>query len=165
MITSTAPRTVGVGEFAVSTCDRERLVTYALGSCLGIAVHDPVAGVGGLLHVMLPDSNIDPVGAVQPGRYVDTGVPALFRECYRHGARKERMTVKVAGGAFSNRVFDNDPFQVGRRNLVALRRIFWRNGVLIHAEDVGGCLTVRTMSLFVGTGAVVLSVNGVPRPL
>ncbi len=165
MITCTAPRIVGVGEFVVSTSDRERLVTYALGSCLGIAVHDPVAGVGGLLHVMLPDSTIDPVGVDQAGRYVDTGVPALFRECYRHGARKERMTVKVAGGAFTNRVFENDAFQVGRRNLVALRRIFWKNGVLIHAEDIGGCLTVRTMSLFVGTGDVVLRVNGVDRPL
>jgi chemotaxis protein CheD len=159
-------RIVGVGDLAVSARADERLVTYALGSCLGIAVHDPAARVAGLLHVMLPDSGIETAtGQHQPARYVDTGVPILFRECYRHGARKERMTVKVAGGAFAGATPDEDHFQIGKRNLVALRRLFWKNGVLIHAEDVGGCQTARTMVLDVATGGVTLRINGVDRPL
>ncbi len=159
-------RIVGVGDMAVSSAQDERLITFALGSCIGLAVHDPVAGVAGLLHAMLPDSTIDPdAGQHQPAKYIDTGVPALFRECYRHGARKERMTVKVAGGAFAGPTPDDDHFQIGKRNLVALRRLFWKNGVLIRAEDVGGCQTARTMTLHVATGDVHLRVNGVDRPL
>lgn len=166
MIATTAQRVVGVGDLAVSAIPDEALVTYALGSCLGIAVHDPVARVSGLLHAMLPDSAIDlGNGPAQPAKYIDTGVPALFRECYRHGARKERMTVKVAGGAFAGATPEEDRFQIGKRNLIALRRIFWKNGVLIHAEDVGGCQTARTMVLDVASGDVLLRVNGVDRPL
>lgn len=166
MIAAAGQHVVGVGDMAVSTLEHEHLVTYALGSCLGIAVHDPVAGVAGLLHAMLPDSSIDPTNShTQPARYIDTGVPALFRACYRSGARKERMTVKIAGGAFAGPTPDDDHFQIGKRNIVALRRLLWKNGVLIRAEDVGGCQTARTMVLHVATGQVLLRVNGVDRPL
>lgn len=166
MIAGIAQRVVGVGGLVVSTVEDEHLVTYALGSCLGIAVHDPVARVAGLLHAMLPASTIDPsAGQAHPARYIDTGVPELFRACYRAGARKERMSVKVAGGAFAGATPDDDHFQIGKRNIVALRRLLWKNGVLIRAEDVGGCQTARTMMLHVATGEILLRVNGVDRPL
>jgi chemotaxis protein CheD len=166
VIAAPSHRVVGVGDMAVSTVSDEQLVTYALGSCIGLTVHDPVAGVAGLLHAMLPDSSIDPdAGKGQPAKYIDTGVPALFRECYRYGARKERMTVKVAGGAFAGATPEDDHFQIGKRNLVALRRLFWKNGVLIRAEDVGGCQTARTLTLHVASGDVWLRVNGVDRSL
>jgi len=158
-------RVVGVADFIVSREAGEHLVTYALGSCLGVAVHDAVAGVGGLLHVMLPQSSIDPERATnQPGAFVDTGVPTLFRECYKLGAKKERMAVFVAGGASSG-PDDQDHFQIGKRNLVALRRLLWKNGVLVRAEDVGGVQTSRTMRLDVGTGEVTLRHNGGMRRL
>ena len=158
-------RIVGVAEMIVSQQRGEQLITYALGSCLGVAVHDGNAGVGGLLHVMLPQSSIDPERAkAQPSAFVDTGVPALFRECYRLGARKERMAVYVAGGASSG-AEDRDHFQIGKRNLVALRRLLWKNGVLVRAEDVGGVLTARTMQLDVGTGDVTLRYGGRSRRL
>ncbi|HUX34094.1 MAG TPA: chemotaxis protein CheD [Gemmatimonadaceae bacterium] len=157
---------VGVGDMLVSAEPEAELITYALGSCLGIIVHDPAAGVAGLLHTMLPESSIDPDdGWRQPARYVDTGVPALFRECYRHGARKERMTVKVAGGASAGATPEADHFKIGKRNLVALRRLLWKNGVLIAAEDVGGCQTARTVSVHVATGEVILRLNGTHRSL
>ena len=158
-------RIVGVAELLVSEQRDERLITYALGSCLGIAVHDASVGVGGLLHVMLPQSSIDPQrAAAQPAAFVDTGVPALFRECYKLGAKKERMAVYVAGGA-SNGGNDQDHFQIGKRNLVALRRLLWKNGVLVRGEDVGGVLTARTMQLDVGTGDVTLRYGGGSRRL
>lgn len=157
---------VGMADCKVSRTDEETLVTYALGSCLGVVLHDPVAGVAGLLHVMLPQSSIDEEKArANPSMFVDTGVPRLFKACYELGARKERMTVSVAGGAHAGLSEEDDRFQIGKRNLLALRKLLWRNGVMIHAEETGGCGKSRTMSVAVGSGVVVLKTNGVTQLL
>lgn len=151
---------VGVADVRISGDKDDVLITYALGSCLGIAIHDPVAGVGGLLHVMLPLSTIDPAKAKDnPCMFVDTGVPKLFIECYKAGAKKERLIVKVAGGACVHGNEDDDYFQIGKRNFLMLRKLLWKNGVLIKAHEVGG-RDSRTMSLNVGSGDVILRVNG-----
>ena len=152
---------VGIAELRLSADPGERLVTYALGSCLGIAIHDPVAKVGGLLHAMLPTGTIDPEKAGRvPAMFVDTGVPLLFRESYKLGARKERMVVKVAGGAFAGPDESADQFQIGKRNVLALRKLLWKNGVLLHAHDVGGMQMSRTVFLDVATGAYTVRSNG-----
>ena len=152
--------TVGMADLRVTADPEARLVTYALGSCLGVAVHDPVARVGGLLHVMLPLSGLDAGTARDnPARFVDTGVPALFRACYALGGVKARMVVKVAGGASSAAPGEPDQFQIGRRNVLTLRRLLWKNGVLLRAEDVGGHQLSRTMALAVGDGRVSLKVG------
>lgn len=84
----------------VSNNQEDVLITYALGSCIGVAVYDPLVRVGGLLHFMLPDSNLDVDKAkANPAMFADTGIPLLFKSCYRLGAEKHRMVVKVAGGA------------------------------------------------------------------
>lgn len=153
--------TVGMADLKVSASPDDRLVTYALGSCLGVAVHDPVAGVAGLLHVMLPLSSLDEARArANPALFVDTGVPALFKACYRLGAVKSRMLVRVAGGAAAGAPGDADQFQIGRRNLLTLRRLLWKNGVLVQAQDVGGHQLSRTMYVRVADGAVVLRCGG-----
>ncbi|HEY3281979.1 MAG TPA: chemotaxis protein CheD [Armatimonadota bacterium] len=158
-------QTVGVADCKVSADPEDLLITYALGSCLGISIYDPVARVGGLLHVMLPDSSIDPSKAeLNPSMFVDSGVPRLFRECYRQGAQKQRLVVKVAGGATSRLRGDEDHFQIGRRNFTMLRKLLWGNGVMLKGHDVGGC-TSRTMSLHIGTGVVSLKINGELREL
>lgn len=152
---------VGVGDMAVSSDPGELLVTYALGSCLGVCIYDPVARVGGLLHAMLPTATADPeLGKGNPARYVDSGITTLFKETYRLGAKKERMVLKVAGGASTVPEGSPDSFQIGKRNVVALRKILWKNGVLIHAEDLGGAVS-RTVGLEVATGGVSVSTNGV----
>jgi chemotaxis protein CheD len=154
---------VGIADQMVTADTGVYLVTYALGSCLGIVVHDPVARVGGMLHVMLPDSSLDSAkAAANPAMFVDTGVPRLFREAYRLGAEKSRLVVKVAGGAAGNG--GSDMFEIGKRNMIALRRILWQNGVLIARHDVGGSQS-RTMTLDVGTGAVALRIDGTLQPL
>lgn len=159
-------RIVGVADVQVSNDAGERLITYALGSCLGIAVHDPVASVGGLLHVMLPTGSIDPAKMqAKPAMFVDSGLPLLFKECYRLGAKKERMIVKVAGGAHAGASESEDRFQIGKRNVLALRKLLWKNGVMVHAQETGGVQTSRTMWLNVATGAVTLKVNGVESEL
>ena len=148
---------VGVGDlkFAAAGAGAGRLVTYALGSCLGVCVHDPEAGVAGLLHVMLPSSAVDPArAALSPAMFVDTGVPLLFKESYKLGARKERLVVRVVGGAHQAEREDADQFQIGKRNLLALRKLLWRNNVLVRAEDVGGSRVSRTVYLDAATGAL-----------
>jgi chemotaxis protein CheD len=140
------------------------LITHALGSCLGIAAHDPEAGVGGLLHVMMPLSSINPEKAQAcPYMFVDTGVPSFFREMYKAGGVKNRLVVKVAGGANVHRA-SQDRFEVGKRNYVMLKKMFWKNGVLIDGEDTGGeC--ARTMYLEIGSGRVWLTTGGVEKAL
>jgi chemotaxis protein CheD len=153
-------RVVGIAEMAVSRQPGAELITYALGSCLGIAIHDPVAGVGGLLHVMLPLSTIDPEkAATNPCMFVDTGVQRLFLEAYRAGARKERLEVCVAGGASLKANGDDDHFQIGKRNVRTLRKLLSENGIRLRAEDVGGSHS-RTMVLAVGSGHVTVRAHG-----
>jgi chemotaxis protein CheD len=149
---------VGVADMKVSNQQSEVLVTHALGSCIGVAIYDPAAKVGGILHFMLPDSNLDPGKAQEhPHMFADTGLPLLFRECYRLGAQKSRLRVKVTGGS---QVLDNrEFFQIGRRNYAALRKIFLKNNVLINNEDVGGT-KARTLFLEVATGNVWIKVMG-----
>ena len=152
--------TVAVADMKVSAVEDDVLVTHALGSCLGIAIHDPAAHVGGLLHVMLPLSTIDPKkGKENPYMFVDTGVPKLFIECYKAGARKERLHVKVAGGGCTLCDEEDDYFQIGKRNFIMLKKIFWKNGVLLRAHDVGGRES-RTLSLDIGSGEVAVKING-----
>ena len=155
-----ARQAVGVAQLRVSDALDEVLVAYALGSCLGVAVYDPLARVGGLLHVMLPSATIDPEKAAHnPSMFVDTGVPRLFRECYKLGAHQERIVVKVAGGASTQLAGSQDIWEIGKRNLIALRQLLWKNGVLLHGYDVGGSRS-RTMTLDIATGEVTVSSGG-----
>lgn len=134
------------------------LVTYSLGSCIGIAVYDPVARVGGILHFMLPDSSIDPVKADRnPYMFADTGIPRLFKAAYQLGAKKQRMKIIVAGGA---QILDQKGFfNIGKRNHLAVRKMFWKNNVMIDYEDIGGNVN-RTVRMAVGSGKVWLKVSG-----
>ena len=146
---------VGMADMKISSDPDDVLITYALGSCLGVAIYDPVATVGGLLHVMMPSSSIDPAkGLANPSAFVDTGVPALFKKCYAHGADKKRLIVRVAGGAATQSA-NSDLFQIGKRNFTHLRKLLWKNGVLLKKHDIGGTRP-RTMSLGIGTGEVIL---------
>lgn len=169
MSTSAAPTedsVVGMADLKVSGSAADRIVTYALGSCLGVTVFDPVAGVAGMLHVMMPESSIDEKkAAANPYMFVDTGIPALFKQCYALGARKERMVVRVAGGAYQGDDESQDRFQIGKRNFIALRKLLWKNGVMIKASDVGGVQRSRTMYLSVATGGLTVKCNGVEQAL
>lgn len=158
---------VDIADLKVSKQADDTIVTYALGSCIGLVLWDPVAKVGGLLHAMLPQSSTDPEKAQQnPAMFVDTGVPQLFRDCYAKGAQKERLQVRLYGGACTSDPA-NDMFQIGKRNVVMVRKLLWKNGVLLTEEDVAGTAS-RTVSLEIGTGQVTVrsterSEKAVPR--
>jgi len=149
---------VGVSDMKVSNETGSSIVTYALGSCIGVAVHDPVARVAGLLHFMLPDSSIDSMKAKNnPHMFADTGIPSLFKSAYKLGAKKQRMKVVIAGGA---QVLDQAGFfNIGKRNYMALKKIFWKNNVMIDHENVGGNSN-RTIKLSIKDGTVWLKVSG-----
>jgi chemotaxis protein CheD len=154
---------VDIADMGVSNDPNATLVTYSLGSCIGVVLHDPVAHVGGMLHYMLPDSQLSPEKArANPTMFCDTGVPKLFRAAYELGAVKNRLVVKVAGG--SQLLDDNGTFNIGKRNYLALRKIFWKNGVMIKAEHVGGSIS-RTMKLEVGTGLLTVKSRNQEVPL
>lgn len=151
---------VGVADMKIASEQGDELITYALGSCLGITIYDPVVHVGGMLHVMLPQSTIDPKRAAEnPYTFVDTGVPKLFLDCYKQGAQKQHLIVKVAGGAAINGDERKDRFQIGKRNFIMLRKLLWKNGVLIKTHNVGGTFS-RTMTMKIDTGDVTLKIRG-----
>jgi chemotaxis protein CheD len=157
-------RVVGIADMAVSADQRELIVTYALGSCLGVCVFDAVARVGGLLHLMLPQGSMAPEKAAQnPLMFADTGIPKLFLSCYALGAKKERMTVVVAGGASFNGNEDGE-LAIGQRNIAMLRKVLWKNSVILKKHDLGGT-DPRNMSLDIRTGAVSVGFGGETRVL
>ena len=154
---------VGVADMAIGGEPGDILITHALGSCLGVSVHDPVSHVGGLLHVMMPAANVNPEKAkANPYMFVDTGMPTFMHKLYAAGVQKARMVVKVAGGA--NVHSGEDRFVIGKRNFVMLKKLLWKNSVLIEAEETGGSCP-RTMSLDIDTGRVTLSTAGKSREL
>lgn len=150
----TGAHVVGVGDCYVSADPDAVLVTYALGSCIAVVIYDPVSKVGGLLHYMLPESSLSEDKARErPFMFANTGIPLLFHNAYGLGAVKSRLEVAVFGGA---QVMDaNETFNIGKRNHLALRKIFWKAGVLAQLEDVGGTQS-RTVRLEVGNGQIVL---------
>ena len=146
---------VGVGDMAVSRDSGDVLVTYSLGSCIGVTLYDPEANVGGLIHCLLPLSKISPEKAKEtPAMYVDTGFVELLKQVLQSGADKNRLIVKVAGcGAPIDR---NGRFKIGDRNLAVLRKLLWKNKLLISGEDVGGTKP-RTMKLFLDSGETTIA--------
>ena len=151
-----AQRVIGIGELITSGESGAVFITYALGSCVGVSMHDPVAGVGGLLHAMLPTSSLDPARArTSPGTYVDTGIAELLAQCGRLGAQKSRLVVTAAGGA-ALWESGNAQFPIGKRNVIALKQLLWKEGLLLRAHDLGGSHP-RTMRFAVGSGGVVLT--------
>jgi chemotaxis protein CheD len=153
-------RTVGVdiSDYRVTAEPDDVLVTWALGSCIAVMVHDPGRRAGGMIHYMLPLAETAPERARErPAMFADTGVPLLFRSMYALGCRKEDLVVKLAGGSAMHD--DGGVFQIGKRNLAIVRKLLWKAGICVAAEDVGGAKT-RTVRLHVGTGRCTVASPG-----
>ncbi|MDR0869067.1 MAG: chemotaxis protein CheD [Planctomycetota bacterium] len=151
-------RTVGISDIYVSQDPEDVIVTYSLGSCVGVTMYDPRAKVGGLVHCMLPLSKDNPDKAsANPAMFVDTGVSLLLQKVYDLGARRENLEVKVAGGA--SPLKDVTVFQIGQRNYTVLRKLLWKNNILIANEEVGGAVP-RTMYLYMKDGRTEIGSGG-----
>lgn len=154
---------VGISEMKVSSRPDDILITYSLGSCIGLALYEPRLRVGGLIHCMLPLSNIDPERAVErPCMFTDTGVPLLIGALGDLGAKTENLIAKVAGAAS---LLDNGGyFSIGNRNQVILRTLLRKHQIAIVAEETGGN-RARTMSLHLDNGTILLRSGGIEHEL
>jgi chemotaxis protein CheD len=129
----------------------DTLISYGLGSCIGIAIFDHVTRIGGLAHIMLPDSTQSRAGE-NPAKFANTAIPILIKETVKLGATQSRLTAKIAGGSqmfsFSS---TSDIMRIGERNAEAVKAILKKEGLQILAEDTGGNYG-RTVELILETG-------------
>jgi chemotaxis protein CheD len=149
---------VGISDCQVCADSGGELVTYALGSCIAVSAWDPARRIGGLLHFMLPDSGLDKGRADQnPCMFADTGIPKLLDTLARQGADRRRLVIMLTGGA---QVLDPQRiFDIGRRNHLAARKILWKLGAMVTAEEVGGGVS-RTVRLHVDTERLCIREGG-----
>lgn len=154
---------VHVSDAKTSSDPSNVIATYSLGSCIAIALYDPATHIGGLLHFQLPNSKIDPERAKEkPFMFADSGMNILIKKLTSMGTNKKRMSVKIAGGA----AMETGPkgFDIGKRNYLSIRKILWKNGMFIDAEDIGGC-SPRNMYLNIANGDVTIRSDGMEKNL
>lgn len=143
--------TIGIGDLKVCKAP-DVLVTYALGSCVGICLLDSSTGVGGLSHIMLPDSTTGVNSAATPMRFADTAIPMLIREMEKLGASRSRLRAKIAGGA-TMFALANDKFNIGDRNVAEVKKMLAKERIPILAEDTGADYG-RTVFFYPETGVM-----------
>ena len=149
---------VDIADMKISGNPGDILVTYSLGSCVGLAVYDPVVRIGGMIHCMLPLSKVDKEKAKQrPFMFVDTGMQQMLDQLFSSGVRKSRLKIAVAGGAHI--LNDDSIFKIGERNFTVLRKILWKNSMLMNVQDVGGNVS-RTIRLHIGSGKFTVKSQG-----
>lgn len=136
------------------------LITLGLGSCVGIALRDPVTKIGGLAHAMLPDSTAMRNSSQNIYKFVDTGIDELVRQLERMGASRSRLVAKIAGGATMFQLHSkNDMMQIGQRNVEAAKKKLRELGISVLAEDTG-LNYGRTVTFFPETGDYVIRAVG-----
>ena len=154
---------VDISDAKISGNVQDVLTTYSLGSCIGVCMYDPVVHIGGMLHYQLPNSILDKPKAERfPFMFADTGMAVMVKKLLAMGAGAKRMQVKIAGGASMS----TGPrgFDIGKRNYLSIRKLLWRNGMFIEAEDVGGT-SPRNMYLNVADGSVTIRSVGLEKIL
>jgi len=149
---------VGVGEFSVTHDEMRTIKTFALGSCVAVICLAPRKEMAGLLHVALPEAKINPTMAqARPGMFADTGIPAMLDMMVRRGCNLAELKVKLAGGAS---ILDTEQrFEIGKRNILSVKKILWMYRLGPVAEDVGLNYS-RTVTVSAETGQVVISSPG-----
>ena len=137
------------------------LITYALGSCIGLSFYDPMIKLAALLHVMLP-LNME-TGRKNPLKYADTGIRETLRQMEGKGARRGRIVVKIAGGA---KMFDvpggGSLGNIGQRNIESVHLNLKKEGIRLLKEDVGGT-AARTLWFDAATGIGYIRSYGKPE--
>ena len=145
-----------MGEMVISSDPNEELVALGLGSCIGLAIVDRTAGVAGLAHIVLPESNDR---GDQVGKFADTAVPELIEKMRRAGAVVRRFETAIAGGA---RMFEmSGGLDIGSRNETAVRAALAKARITVKAAQTGGD-TGRTVKIAVGDLLVTVRSAGQP---
>ena len=148
---------VGIGELAVSKNPEDKIKTFGLGSCVAIVMLAPKQKAVGLVHIALPESEINPEKAIkQPGYFADTGIPYLLKEMAKLGSDPsgKGLIVKIIGGA---KVMDpNNRFNIGKRNVLSIKKILWSLKMAVVADETGGTVS-RTVDVNVQNGRITIS--------
>ena len=144
--------TIKVGMADLNICKSpDMITTLGLGSCIGIALYDPVTKIGGLAHIMLPDST-QMRNNSNIAKFADTGIEELVKRMIAAGANKNRLVAKIAGGAKMFEVSGlSDIGNVGERNAQASKEKLKQLGIPLKAEDTG-LNYGRTVELYTETG-------------
>lgn len=151
--------TVGIAEMKFARQEGV-LITYALGSCIGISLYDPMIKLGALVHIMLPEVYGTGTGGSNVFKYADTGLAETFRKIEIMGARKARLIAKIAGGAKMFELQGNSTLgNIGARNIASVKKILQSEGIRLAGYDVGENYA-RTMSVDVSTGLVKIRTYG-----
>ena len=138
----------------------ERLITYALGSCIGICLSDPQIKLAAMVHIMLP-INME-AGRKNTFKYADTGIRETLNQMVAKGAVKGRITAKIAGGARMFEVNGGTLGSIGQRNSESVHQVLRRENIRLLWEDVGGKVA-RTMEFDSATGNGIIRSYGVPE--
>lgn len=127
---------VGISDLKIARVP-EILITYALGSCIGICLFDSIKGIAGLSHIMLPLST-DYMTTTNIYKFADTAIPELIKQMERYGASKIRMTAKIAGGAQMFKTENNSSISnIGKRNIDCVKDVLQKQNIKIIAQDIG----------------------------
>ena len=149
MISGSKPVVVGIADMKMVNGDA-KVITYALGSCIGICLYDPKLKLAALVHIMLP-LNME-AGRKNPLKYADTGIRETLKAMQAKGAMKSRITAKCAGGAKMFEVAGKGALgNIGQRNIESVHTILKMEGIHLVAEDVGGGVA-RTLTFDAATG-------------
>ena len=150
---------IGIADMKIAK-DQGMLITYALGSCIGICLYDPVVKLGGLVHIMLP-LNME-TGRTNTMKYADTGIRETVRQMESKGAQRARITAKIAGGAKMFEVSGGNMGNIGQRNIESVHLNLKKEGIRLLKEDVGGT-TARTLLFDVASGLACVRSYGKPE--
>ena len=150
---------IGLGEMQVSGDPGVVMVCYGLGSCIGLSLYDPVAKIGALAHIVLPDSSLSRAGDAE-SKYANSCVPFVLDKLLKKGAKANRLIIKIAGGAQVLQVAGlKNRLDIGARNTEAVREAMIKAGLTLKAQDVGGNFG-RTMQFFINTGKITIKTVG-----
>ena len=140
---------VGIADMKMAK-EQGMLITYALGSCIGICLYDPLIKLGALIHIMLP-LNME-TNRKNTMKYADTGIRETIKMMEAKGASRSRMTAKIAGGAKMFEINGNSLGNIGQRNIESVKLNLKKEGIRLLKEDTGGAIA-RTLLFDVSNGA------------
>ncbi|MCI9118773.1 MAG: chemotaxis protein CheD [Oscillibacter sp.] len=151
--------TVGIADMKMAK-GNGMLITYALGSCIGICLYDQRIKLASLIHIMLP-LNMEP-GRKNVMKYADTGIRETLKMMEAKGASRSRITAKIAGGAKMFEISGGNLGNIGQRNIESVHMHLKREGIQLLREDVGGSVA-RTLLFDPATGLACVRCYGRPE--
>ncbi|MEW5961130.1 MAG: chemotaxis protein CheD [Chloroflexota bacterium] len=153
-------KAVSIGEMVVSNDKNDVLIAYGLGSCVAVCLYDPTAGIGGMLHALLPIAPNGNINENTPAKFVDQGVDLLIDSLLKRGANRTRLVAQFCGGAQMLAMPGvNNSLNIGQRNVQQVEASLQAAGLRIRAQDTGGHAG-RTVKFYLVNGQVTVKTLG-----